>query len=69
MVQWVVGSITLSGPTEQYLAPKVLLKWYNNGQDMHCPVCGRVHIKDPLPLIGAVTNGLVGTGFTSWYLL
>ena len=30
----------------------VLHDWYNKGRDMFYPVCGMVHIKEPLLLIG-----------------
>ena len=46
MVRWVVGSISHSGPTERFL------DWCNKGRGMYYPLCGIVHIKDPLLLIG-----------------
>ena len=29
----------------------VLHDWFNKARDMYCPVCGMVHIKEPLLLI------------------
>ena len=40
MVQWVVGSILHGGPTELFLVPASV------------PVCGMMHIKETLLLIG-----------------
>ena len=31
---------------------KLILDWCNKGRGMYCLVCGIVHIKDPLLLIG-----------------
>ena len=46
MVRWVVGSI-LHGVDPQL----VLHNWCNKGRGMCYPVCGMVHIKEPLLLI------------------
>ena len=53
MVQWVVGSI-LHGvdPLSYFSFQPVLHDWCNNGRGMCYPVCGMVHIKEPLLLIG-----------------
>ena len=53
MVQWVVGSI-LHGvdPLSFFLFQPVLHDWCNKGHGMCYPVCGMVHIKEPLLLIG-----------------
>ena len=40
------------GPIELFLVPPVLHDWCNKGCGMHYPVCGMVHIKEPLLLIG-----------------
>ena len=53
MVRWVVGSI-LHGvdPLSYFSFLPVLHDWYNKGRGMYYPVCGMVHIKEPLLLIG-----------------
>ena len=52
MVQWVVGSI-LHGvdPLSYFSFQPVLHDWCNKGRGMCYPVCGMVHIKEPLLLI------------------
>ena len=52
MVRWVVGSI-LQGvePLSYFSFQPVLHDWYNKGRGMCYPVCGMVHIKEPLLLI------------------
>ena len=49
IVRWVVRSIHRGGPTELF---PVLHDLYSKGRGMCYPVCGMVHIKDPLLLIG-----------------
>ena len=39
------------GPTELFLVPAMLHDWCNKGCGMCYPVCGMVHIKEPLLLI------------------
>ena len=52
MVQWVVGSILRGVDPLSYFSLKpVLHDWCNNGCGMYYPVCGMVHIKEPLLLI------------------
>ena len=53
MVQSVVGSI-LHGvdPLSYFLFQPVLHDWCNKGRGMYYPVCGMMHIKEPLLLIG-----------------
>ena len=49
MIRWVVGLIPLGGPTSYFsLQPH---DWCNKGCGMCYPVCGMVHIKEPLMLI------------------
>ena len=63
MVRWVVGSI-LHGvdPLSYFSFQPVLHNWCNKGHGMYYPVCGMVHIKEPLLLIGK--NSLCGgSGF------
>ena len=52
MVRWVVGSI-LHGvdPLSCFSLQPVLHDWCNKGRGMCNPVCGMVHIKEPLLLI------------------
>ena len=52
MVRWVVGSI-LPGvdPLSYFSFQPVLHDWCNKGRGMCYPVCGMVHIKEPLLLI------------------
>ena len=52
MVQWVVGSI-LHGvdPLSYFSFQPVLHDWCNKSRGMCYPVCGTVHIKEPLLLI------------------
>ena len=53
MVQWVVGSI-LHGvdPLSYFSFQPVFHNWCNKEHGMCYPVCGMVHIKEPLLLIG-----------------
>ena len=59
MVRWVVGSI-LHGvdPLSYFSFQSVLHDWCNKGRGMCYPVCGMVHIKEPLLLI--VKSSLCG---------
>ena len=52
MVRWVVGLI-LHGvdPLSYFSFQPVLHDWCNKGRGMCSPVCGMVHIKEPLLLI------------------
>ena len=52
MLRWVVGSI-LHGvdPLSYFSFQPVLHDWCNKGSGMCYPVCGMVHIKEPLLLI------------------
>ena len=52
MVRWVVGSI-LHGvdPLSYFSFQPVLHDWCNKGRGMCYPVCGIVHIKEPLLLL------------------
>ena len=63
MVRWVVGSI-LHGvdPLSYFSFPPVLHDWCNKGRSMCYPVCGMVHIKEPLLLIGK-SSLCGGSGF------
>ena len=49
MARWVVGSILHGGPIELFL---VLHDWCNKGRGMCYLVCGMMHIKETLLLIG-----------------
>ena len=72
VVQWVVGSILIGGPTELFLSfQPVLHDWCNKGRGMCYPVCGIVHIKEPLLLFGK-SIPCDGCGFplslSEWFL-
>ena len=60
MVRWVVGSI-LHG-VNYFLFQPVLHNWFNKGHGMCYPVCGMVHIKELLLLIGK-SSLCGGSGF------
>ena len=67
MVQWVVGSILHGVDPLSYLSfQPVLHDWCNKGLGMYYPVCGMVHIKEPLLLIRVAH--VVAAGFLSHYL-
>ena len=51
MVRWVVGSIHGVDPLSYFSFQPVLHNWCNKGRGMCYPVCGMVHIKEPLLLI------------------
>ena len=59
MVRWVVGSID---PLSYFSYQPVLHDWCNKGGGMHYPVCGMIHIKEPLLLIGK-SSLCGGSGF------
>ena len=63
MVRWVVGSI-LHGvdPLSYFSFQPVLHDWCNKGRGMCYPVCGMVHLKEPLLLIDK-SNLYGGSGF------
>ena len=65
MVRWVVGSI-LHGvdPLSYFSFQPVLHDWCNKGCGMCYPVCGIVHIKEPLLLIDK-SSLCGGSGFPS----
>ena len=68
MVRWVVGSI-LHGmdPLSYFSFQPVLHNWCNKGRGMYYPVCGMMHIKEPLLLIGK-SSLCAAAGFLSRYL-
>ena len=52
MVRWLVGSILhVVNPLSYFSFQPVLHDWCNKGRGMCYPVCGMVHIKEPLLLI------------------
>ena len=67
MVRWVVGSI-LHGvdPLSYFAFQPVLHDWCNKGRGMCYPVCGMMHIKEPLLLIEK-SNHVAEAGFLSLY--
>ena len=63
MVRWVVGSILHEvDPLSYFSFQPVLHDWYTKGRGMCYPVCGMVHIKEPLLLIGK-SSLCGGSGF------
>ena len=67
MVRWVIGSI-LHGvePLSYFSFQPVLHDWCNKGRGMCYPVCGMVHIKEPLLLIDK-SSYVAAAGFLSHY--
>ena len=63
MVRWVVGSILHVGPYDLFSFQPVLHDWGNKGFGMCHPICGIVHIKDPLLLIEKSSPFSGGSGF------
>ena len=63
MVRWVIGSI-LNGvdPLDYFSFQPVFHNWCNKGRGMCYPVCGMVHIKEPLLLIEK-SSPCGGSGF------
>ena len=63
MVQWVVGSF-LHGvdPLSYFSFQPVLHDWCNKGRGICYPVCGMVHIKEPL-LLNGKSSPCEGSGF------
>ena len=63
VVRWVIRSI-LHGedPLSYFSFQPVLHDWYNKGCGMCYPVCGIMHIKEPLLLIGK-SSLCAGNGF------
>ena len=67
MVRWVIGSILHGVDPLSYLYfQPVLHDWCNKGRGMCYPVCGMMHIKEPLLLIGVAL--VAAAGFLSRYL-
>ena len=62
MVRWVVGSFLHGGPIELFLIPASAPLLGNKSCGMCYPVCGMMHIKEPLLLIGKSSPG-GGSGF------
>ena len=68
MVRWVVESFLHGVDPLSYLSfQPVLHDWCNKGRGMYYPVCGMVHIKEPLLLIVKVAY-VAASGFLSRYL-
>ena len=65
MVRWVVGSILRGGPTELFLVPASECSTTGVTKVVVCviPVCGMMHIKEPLLLIGK-NSPCGGSGFS-----
>ena len=70
MVRWVIGSI-LHGvdPLSYFSFQAVLHDWCNKGHGMCYPVCGMVHMKEPLLLIRErERNVLFNDALNTFYL-
>ena len=66
MVRWVVRSIIHGvDPLSYFSFQPVLHDWYNKGCGMYYPVCGMMHIKEPLLLIGK-SSVYGGSGLSEW---
>ena len=52
MVGWVIGLIRHGGPIELFIIPASDPRLVYQNRGMCYPVCGMVHIKEPLLLIG-----------------
>ena len=63
MMHWVSGSILHGGPTYLYFVPASAPQLVNKERGMCYLVCGMVHIKDPLFLIGKSSPCSYGSGF------
>ena len=64
MVRWVVRSILQWVDRLSYFSfQRVLHDWYNKGRGMYYSVCGMMHIKEPLLLIGK-SSLYGGSGFS-----
>ena len=63
MVRWVIGSI-LHGvdPLSYFSFQPVVHDWCNKSRGMYCSVCGVMHIKEPVLLIGK-RSPCSGSGF------
>ena len=67
MMRWVDRSILYGGPIELFFVPASAPSWCNKGCGMCYPVCGMMHIKEPLLLNeNSILYG--GSGFLSHYL-
>ena len=65
MVRVFVGSIFHGvDPLSYFSFQPVIHNWCNKGHGMYYPVCGMMHIKEPLLLIGK-SNSCGGSGFLS----
>ena len=67
MVQWVFRSIAKGGYDELFFF-KLLHKWCNKDHGMSYPVCGMVHIKEPLLLIRKRAHEVATAGLLFHYL-
>ena len=63
MMRWVLGSILHGEPIELFLVPASAPWRYTKGGSMYYPVCGMLHIKEPLLLIGKSRPWSGGSGF------
>ena len=57
----------MADPLSYFLFQPVLHNWCNKGCGMCYPVCGMMHIKEPLQLIGKIAH-VAAAGFLTHYL-
>ena len=62
MVPRVIGSILHCGPNELFLVPGSAPRYRDKGRGMCYPICGMLHIKEPLLIIGK-SSPYGGSGF------
>ena len=69
IVRSVVRSIPHGGPIKLFSFQLIIHAWYNNKDRGMCyPVCGMVHIKEPLLLIGKSSPDGFVVSPSEWYL-
>ena len=66
-----VLSLAMLQPLRYFSFQPGLHDWINKGRGMYYTVCGMVHVKDPLLLIGKSSSRSGGSGFppllSEWY--
>ena len=65
MVRCFVRWIPHDGIIELFFVPVSASQWHNKSRRMCHPVCGMVHMKDPLVLIEKVSYVMAAAGFLS----
>ena len=62
IIEWFLQIDPHGAPIELFLLPPVLHNWCNKDHSIYYPVCGMVHIKEPLLLIDK-SSLCEGSGF------